>query len=187
MRAAEFAEQCRSLAEIHGLKAKFVLITTQEMAEAKQQHFAITTAPHSHQLRRLYLKPLATELPDLPPDPIASSTHRPTETQLFVFESAFPDPLCPGTGGSLYSTLQQAPRGSCRLSVQESIVNCTAHMVAKLQVKELVTETLRSSMGSSVSPSWAPRNPNPTTEKEPSSRNHLPTSNTPFVGSRYNG
>ena len=105
---------------LHGLKAKFVLITTQEMAEAKQQHFAITTAPHSHQLRRLYFKPLATELPDLPPDPIASSTHRPTETQLFVFESAFPDPLCPGTGGSLYSTLQQAPKEAVAALVSNS-------------------------------------------------------------------
>ena len=120
VRTAEFAEQCRSLAEIHGLKAKFVLITTQEMAEAKQQHFAITATPHSHQLRRLYFKPLATELPDLPPDPIASSTHRPTETQLFVFESAFPDPLCPGTGGSLYSTLQQAPKEAVAALVSNS-------------------------------------------------------------------
>lgn len=106
VRTPAFAQQCCDLATLHNINTPFALITTDEQTDAKQMHFAITDGKQRHQLQKMYMKALSTELPELPTEPVLSSTHTPQETKLIIFRVSIPKAF---VSKDRWHTIQQGP------------------------------------------------------------------------------
>ena len=89
-RDSDFAQQCRELAQIHGITKNFALVTSDEQPHATKKHLAITNNQHKHGLQEFYVTALTDNIPELPASTIAKSTYTPAEEQLTVFRASIP-------------------------------------------------------------------------------------------------
>ena len=89
-RDGDFAQQCRELAQIHGITKQFALVTSDEQAHGEKKHLAVTNNKHKHGLQEFFVTALSDSIPELPASTIARSTHTPAEEQLTVFRASIP-------------------------------------------------------------------------------------------------